>query len=367
MGMATEQKSFVFYGGDEGAVAEAAAEKYAELSGSGDDWGNEIIDGTASVVDEAVQILRRTCDSLQMFNMFGGRKVVWLKNVTFMGDTPGGARSEAVQKGMEELISTLQNLPDDTFFILHTSEPDKRRSFFRKLCTLAVVREFPGIDISREGWESEVAALVLKLAQPTGLRFDNDALELFVQRVNEGSRQISCELTKLDIYLGAERRLVTERDVELMIPVSRRGVIFEISRAIERSDSRRAIRLLNEQLAAGEQGVTIIRAAIIPVVRRRFCTCLLVNEFGLSPQRGYKSFERALNELPEDARKLIPRKKDGTLSCYGIYSTACSLGKLTLEKARSHLAACAKADRQLVSSLTDVRDVLHTLVLTLTA
>lgn len=192
-------------------------------------------------------------------------------------------------------------------------------------------------------------------------------MELFVQRVNENTRQISGELNKLDTYMGPERRTVTEEDVQTMVPVSRHGVIFEISRAIERRNSQLAIRLLNEQLAQGEQAITIMRAAIVPTVRRRYSTRLLMDEYGLNTQRGYRSFESALNALPEEARKLIPRKKDGSLSCYGIFTTATSLNKLSLAQAKQQLFACAKADRRLVSTQADVRDVLHSLIMILTA
>ena len=129
--------SFVFFGSDEGAAAAAAAAAYARLEEGGDGWGNETIDGSAATVDEAVEIVGRTISGLQMMNMFGGRKVIWLKGANFMGDTPQGARSEAVQAALEELVSTLANLPEETFFVLSASEMDKRRSFFKKLGAVA--------------------------------------------------------------------------------------------------------------------------------------------------------------------------------------------------------------------------------------
>ena len=366
-GMAGEQTSFVYFGSDEGAAAADAAKKYGVLTAGNEGWGNEVIDGMASTVDEATQALRRTCDALQMISMFGGRKVIWLRGVNFMADTASGARSEAVQGGMDELVDTLRNMPPDTFLVMNAAEVDKRRAFFKKLSAVAEMHEYVGIDITREGWESEVASLTLKLAQPLGLKFDNAAMELFVQRVNESTRQIAGELTKLDIYLGPENRTVTEQDVETIVPLSRHGVIFEISRAIERRNARLAIRLLNEQLAGGEQAISIMRAAIVPTVRRQYSTRLLMDEYGLSTRQGYRGFESALNALPQEARKLIPRKKDGSLSCYGVYTAATALGELTLKQARQHLFACAQADRRLVSTQADVRDVLHTLVMTLTA
>ena len=51
-----ESTSFVFFGSDEGAAASAAAAAYARLEEGGDGWGNEIIDGAAATVDEAVEI-----------------------------------------------------------------------------------------------------------------------------------------------------------------------------------------------------------------------------------------------------------------------------------------------------------------------
>ena len=358
--------SFVFFGSDEGAAAAAAAACYAELTKGEDGWGNEVLDGAVATVDEAVAIVERTLSGLQMMSMFGGRKVIWLKGANFMGDTASGTRSEAVQAALENLVAGLGNLPPDTFFVLSSTEMDKRRSFFKKLSQVAEMKESARIDISRDGWESQVAALTLRLAQPLGLKFDNAAMDLFVQRVNENSRQIANELAKLDVYLGAERRTITEQDVELMVAVSRRGVIFEISHAIERADSRQAIHLINEQLAQGEQGVTIMRAAIVPTVRNRYCARLLLDTYNPTLS-SYNAFAAAMNSLPPEGLKLLPRKKDGSVNCYGVFQAARSVARLPLSKAKQHLLACARADRQLVSTQLDVRDVLHKLIILLTS
>ena len=94
---------------------------------------------------------------------------------------------------------------------------------------------------------------------------------------------------------------------------------------------------------------------------------MLTDTFRLNATGGYRSFESALNRLPAQARKLLPLKKDGSISCYGIYQAARSLGKLSLSKAKQHLLACAKADLQLVSTQLDTKDVLHKLIIALTA
>ena len=363
--MAAECASFVFFGSDEGASAAAAQKKYAELTEGTDEWGNETIDGVAATVDEAVGIVSRTIDSLQMMNMFGGRKVVWLRGATFMGDSPQGTRSEAVQDALARLVDCLGNLPAETFFLLSAAEMDKRRTFFKKLSAVAEMKESSKIDISKPGWESEVAGLVVRMAKPHGITFDSDALDLFVHRVNESSRQIANEVAKLDVYLGPDRRVVNLQDVDLMVAVSRNGIIFEISRAIESGSCHRALRLVNEQLDNGEQPVSIMRAAIVPTVRNRFCACLLMNTYRLNAGN-YQSFASALNSLPEEGRKLLPTKKDGGVNAFGMFNAAKSLGRLTLKKARRDMQACAAADKQLVSTQLDTRDVLHKLIVTLT-
>ena len=360
-----EKVSFVFFGSDEGAAASAAATAYDRLAEGSDGWGNETIDGAAATVDEAVEIIGRAISGLQMMNMFGGRKVIWLKGVNFMADTPQGARSETVQQALEELVDTLIHLPEETFFILSAAEVDKRRSFFKKLGAAAEVKEFSKIDTTKPGWESELSALTLRMAKPLGLGFDNAALDLFIHRVNESTRQIANELAKLDVYLGPERRMVAAEDVELMVAVSRNSVVFEISRAIENGNSRLAVRLVNEQLEHGEQGVSIMRAAIVPTVRQRFCARLLIDTY--KPDIGnYRAFDAALNRLPAEGRKLLPLKKDGTPNTYGLFNAARSVGKLSLRKARRDLQACAAADKAMVSSGLDARDILHKLIVTLT-
>ncbi len=359
--------SYVFFGSDEGSSSSAANACFAKLGRDVDEWGAETIDGAAATVDEAVAIVQRTISSLSSGSLFGGEsKVIWLKGATFLGDTPQGTRSEAVQGALEELVKALGNLQEGTSFVLSASEVDKRRSFFKKLSAVAEMREFSKIDISRPGWESELSSMILRKAKPLGLTFDNDALDLFVHRVNEGTRQVANELGKLDVYLGAERRRVSREDVELMVAVSRHGVVFEISRAIESGDCRKAIHLVNEQLARGEQGVAIMRAAIVPTVRNRYCARLLLDAYKPDTSQ-YRAFEAAMNRLPAEGRKLLPLKKDGTPNCYALFNAARSVGRLSLRKARRDLQDCAAVDRALVSTGLEARDLLHKLIVTLTA
>lgn len=363
--MADDKGSTIIFGSDEGLVCAEAQKVFAELTAGTDAFSHEVIDGTCLTVDEAVSTGRQTIEALMTLPFFPGLKVVWLKNANFLGDSVLG-RSESTLALLDELAGCMGRLPGDVRFLLSATEIDKRRSFFKKAQQLAACREFVKIDTSKQGWETELSAFATREGKKRGLTFEARALELFIHRVNESSRQIVNELDKLDVYLGSERRTVAEKDVEYMVAVSRSGIVFEISRALEAGNCRQAIALVNEQLDAGEQPVSIMRAAVIPTVRNRLAAKILLENYHLEPTH-YRDFEAKVRSLPDEARCLVPLKKDGTPNAYPFFLAAQKCAKRSLPRLKNDLAACAEADRTLVSSGLDARDVLHKLFVILTS
>ena len=135
------------------------------------------------------------------------------------------------------------------------------------------------IDTSRDDWQDQVASLVTKRARELGLDFEPDALAIFVMLAGEQSQQIGNELEKLDLYLGPERRTITEDDVNVLVPLSRAAVVFEIGKAIQNGNAARAIQLIDQQLEADESAIGIMRASIIGVVRNLFMAKLIIERF----------------------------------------------------------------------------------------
>jgi len=147
----------------------------------GGDFGVDTIDGMADNVEQAVQRIRQTKEAMQTLPFFGREKLVWLKNVNFLADTVT-SRSASVQDALEDLKEFLsQGLPNGVRFLLSASEVDKRRSFYKSLGKFARVEQFDRIDPTRPGWEEEVQAIVLRLAADLDLRFESEALEIFVR------------------------------------------------------------------------------------------------------------------------------------------------------------------------------------------
>ena len=360
---------FAVIGSDEGMVREQALELYNQLTGGTDDgFTHETIDGVADNSDSAFEICSSVVMALQTLPMFGGDKVVWLRNANFLGDNVTG-RSQRTEAGVESLRSTLEaGLPQGVKFLLTAQGVDKRRSFWKFIEKSAEVRVFDRIDTSRDGWQEEVASLVTRRADELGLGFEPEALELFIMLAGEQSQQIGNELEKLDLYLGKDRRTITLEDVNRMVPLSRAAVVFEIGRAIQHGNAARAIQLIDQQLTADDKAaIGIIRAAIITTVRNLYFAKLICETFK-PPLGSYQGFAGALNRLPENDRAWLPQKKDGSgVNVYPLFQCVDAASQYDLAALQSVLEATLKADQALVTTGLDHRLVLHRLVVEIAA
>jgi DNA polymerase-3 subunit delta len=343
-------------------VRELALKLHNQLTGGVDDgFTHETIDGIADNSDSAYEICASVVQALQTLPMFGGDKVVWLRNANFFGDNVT-SRSQRTEAGVENLRAVLEaGLPEGVKFLLTAQGVDKRRSFWKFIEKSADLRVCDRIDTSRDGWQGEVADLVGKRAGELGLAFDPEALAIFILQAGEQTRQIDNELEKLDLFLGPERRTITFDDVNLLVPLSRAAIVFEIGRAIEDGKAARAIQLIDEQLAADEKAaIGIIRAAIITTVRNLYMARLIMDHFRLSPN---SNMTAAISRLPENDRAWLPQKKDGSgPNVWGISKAAKSAAHYDLHSLQHVLEATLKADEALVTTGLDNRLVLHRLI-----
>ncbi len=359
---------FAVVGSDDGLVREKALHLYNELTqGVDDGFTHETIDGIADNSESAFEICSSTVQALLTLPMFGGDKVVWLRNANFFADNVTG-RSQRTEAGVERLRATLEKgIPDGVKFLLTAQGIDKRRGFWKFIEKTAAVQVHDRIDTSRDNWQDQVASLVTKRARELGLIFDRNAMELFVMLAGEQSQQIGNELEKLDLYLGTERREVTEADVHVLVPLSRAAMVFEIGKALQLGHAARAIQLIDEQLEADESAIGIMRASIIGVVRNLFMARLIIDQYKV-PTGNYSAFAGGLNRLPEADRAWLPQKKDGTgVNVFPIFLAAENAKNFELAGLQKVMEATLKADQALVTTGLDHRLILHRLIVEIAA
>jgi DNA polymerase-3 subunit delta len=348
-------------GSDEGGVKAAARELAAKLAPGGE-FGTEIIDGEGCPAELAAERIDLTIQALLTFPFFGGGKLVWLKNVTFLADDPTG-RSETVLAALERLVATLESgLPEGTVFLLSATPVDKRRSFYKALQKLAKPHVFDALDTSKTGWEEEAARLASEGASQRGLTLGGDTATLLAMLTGGDRRQIVCELDKLDLYLGPERRTVSEDDVRLLVPMSHTGVVFELGNALAERRVARALELLDRLTFQGEKEIGILLASIIPTVRNLLLAKDLMQRHRLARPGAPYLFTKAVERLPAPAIAHLPRKKDGTLNLYPLGLAAVHAHRFTEAELRMALHACLEANRQLVTSGLEPKVVLTQLI-----
>jgi DNA polymerase-3 subunit delta len=356
---AAPAKIYAVVGSDDVEVKHTAAELSEKLKpAAAGEFGLETIDGAADNADQAAARIRSTIEALRTLPFFGGEKLVWLKNANFLGDDQK-ARSATVQAALEELSETIDaGLGSEIIFLLSAIDVDKRRSFYKSLAKRAELQVFDKLDSSRGGWEEEATEMVQTRAKKRKLQFDDDALELFVLLTGGDTREIENELEKIDIYLGNERTVTVDLVREL-VPLTREGVIFDLSNALAERDLERALELVRQLLDQGESAIGILLVAILPTVRNLLLAKDLMERHPIPRPYVPFPFISAVNRLPADATVHLPRKKDGSINAYTLGIAAQNAHRFTTEQLIAGMQACLAANLQLVTTQLD-----HELILT---
>ena len=346
-------------GSDEAEVKRVAAELADKLTPPGaGEFGLDMIDGAADNAEQAATRIRSTIDALQTLPFFGSTKVVWLKNANFLGDDQK-ARSSAVQSALEEFSKMLdRGFGSEITFLISATELDKRRSFYKTLLKRADVQVFDRLDSSRGGWEEEAAEIVSRRAKKRKLQFDDDALDLFVLLTGGDTRQIENELEKIDTFLGKDRTVHVDL-VREIVPLSRAGIIFELSNALAMRDLELALTLVRRLLDQGEGAIGILLAAIVPTVRNLLLAKDLMERHRLPRLHSPFQFMSAINRLPAKATEHLPRKKDGSINAYALGIAAQYAHQFETSQLIDAMRACLEANLQLVTTQLD-----HELILT---
>jgi DNA polymerase III subunit delta len=356
---AASANTYAVLGSDEAEVKRVAAELASNLTPPGaGDFGLEVIDGAADNVDQAEGRVRSAIEALQTLPFFGNTKVVWLKNINFLGDDQK-ARSTAVQSVLEEL----SQLVDSGFgpgitLLISATDLDKRRSFYKTLVRRAEVQVFDRLDSTRGGWEEEALEMVQQRAKKRKLQFDDDALDLFVLLTGGDTRQIDNELEKIDTFLAKDRGVNIEL-VRDLVPLSRAGVIFELGNALAARDLQLSLKLVRRLLDQGESAIGILLVAIVPTVRNLLLAKDLMERHRLPRPHSPFQFISAINRLPTEATDHLPRKKDGSINAYALGIAAQQAGRFETTQLIQAMQACLAANVQLVTTQLD-----HELILT---
>jgi DNA polymerase III subunit delta len=350
---------YAIVGSDEAEVKRVATELAQKLAPEdAGDFGLEVIDGAADNSEQAAARIRSAIEALQTLPFFGSTKLVWLKNVNFLGDDLK-ARSATVQAALEELSAGIDGgFGPGVTLLISATEVDKRRSFYKTLIKRAELQVFDRLDSGRAGWEEAATEIVLQHTKKRKLEFNDDALDLFVLLTGGDTRQIDNELEKIDTFVGKNRTVGVEL-VRDLVPLSRAGVIFELGNALAARHLELALTLVRRLLEQGEKAIGILLAAIVPTVRNLLLAKDLMEQHGIRRPHSPFQFIAAMNRLPAKATEHLPRKKDGSVNAYSLALAAQHAYHFKTIQLVEAMRACLDANVKLVTTQLD-----HELILT---
>ncbi len=255
--MAAAKKFTFICGGDDFLVGRLGKERFAALAAEvTDEFSREVLNGFAANVSEVEAAVNRFRESVQTVSMFGGRRVVWLKDVNFLADTVTG-RAESTLKLVEDLQQLLAAVNPDETAVLITAAPLDRRRSFPKWCEKNA--DFTLVGGDGDGASEALAGVALAEAKSLGAAFAPGAVELLLAKVGANTRLIVEETRKLATYAG-EGAAIEEAHVAELTPNVAEGDFFEAAEAFFSGDLKWTLAALHRHFFGGGDARPVISA-----------------------------------------------------------------------------------------------------------
>jgi DNA polymerase-3 subunit delta len=252
-------KPFAFIcGPDDFIVNRLGQERFATLAAEtqADEFSRDVISGFANNVDEVETAVNRFRDAVLTVPMFGGRRVVWFKDINFLADTVTG-RAEGTLRQVAALQELLGQVNPEEVGVVLTAVPVDRRRAFPKWCEGHADFTLAGGDGESAG--EALAGVALAEARANGVGFAPGAVELLLQKIGPNTRLLVEEVRKLATYAG-DGAVVGEEQIDELTPNFAEGDFFEAAERFFAGDLPGTLAALQRHFFAGGDARPIISA-----------------------------------------------------------------------------------------------------------
>ncbi len=253
--MTSTQAFTLVCGPDDFRVVRRAAGIWEKLTAEiEDEYAREIVDGQAGNLADAEESVARFISAVRTMPMFGDRKAVWFRNISFFGDArPGG--TEGAKALIAKMQGVLAELDAGEVGVLLSASPFSRRSK-KQVDWWKQHGEYVFLEAESDGAaalaeiEREAAALEVKLAPQaaTGL----------LEKINGNLRLALEEVRKLATYVGGAGHTITPADVTELVPNFGEGDFFETVEAFYSLDLAWTLAAVRRHFFAGHDGRPMI-------------------------------------------------------------------------------------------------------------
>lgn len=207
--------------------------KTALMEGS-DEMNLLVADDSKNVVDEVI-------DFADTLPFFGERRLVIIDD----GD------AFLKNKDIEKFNRFIAKIPDTSYIIIICGDEEpkgKVPAFIKKEGYLSNMQGVSDRDL--RWW-------INSTLKNSGKKIEIDALNYLIDNVGTSMDLLSCELQKLIAYTG-ERDSIDYHDVRAITTKTLSSKVYDITKAIQKRDSKSALRIYNELIAEKNPAVLIL-------------------------------------------------------------------------------------------------------------
>ena len=217
-------KAFTFICGEDDFLVTTEGKRiFAQWTeGVEDDLSKEIIDGRAGKVEEVVEVISSYIAGAQTLSLFGDKKSVWLRDVSFLGEGKVGSSKETATE-LDRLKEFLEKVDPESVNLLITACPvDRRRSF------LKWAEKNSAFQFLKAGSARDLGVHIQRELEPMGAEISQAALILLTEKVAGNARLAVSEAIKLATYAReGDQARIEESHVKEMVPDPMEGDFFE--------------------------------------------------------------------------------------------------------------------------------------------
>ncbi|HET7626022.1 MAG TPA: DNA polymerase III subunit delta [Verrucomicrobiae bacterium] len=350
------------FGEDEFAVSRRARQIFQEWSDELGGMNHEIIDAAVSNSGDALKALAKLREALNTLPFFGGGKVVWLKNCSFLGDDRT-ASAAVVTETLAELAQELKTFSwQNVRLLVSAGKVDKRKVFFKTLDKLGEVENFAGWSVDDKDWAARVESWARKAIHERQKEISEEALAEIVSRVGPNARQLENEIEKLSLFVGDKKEIELE-DVEAICTRNKLARAFALGDALGNRDLPLLLRRLDEELWEtkfdSKKSEIGLLYGLISKVRALLMLKEMQREGWIKTDGDYNRFKSQLERVPADKVPSDKRFNPLALNPYVLYKALPQVKQYSQAELVGAMQLLLECNQRMVTSGLDESVVLQ--------
>jgi len=349
-------------GEDEFAVKQRAKEIYAQWTAELGGMDHEMIDASVTNSGEALKALAKLREALQTLPFFGNGKVVWLRNVNFLGDERAASAS-AVTETLAEIAQELKEFSfQNVRLLISAGKVDKRKVFYKTLDKIGKVETFAGLSVDDKDWAEQAEERARNAVREREKGISDEALAELVSRVGPNARQLDNEVEKLSLYVG-QRREIEFEDVAAICTRNKMARAFALGDALGDRDLPRLLQRLDEELwevkLDPQKSEIGLLYGLISKVRAMILLKEMLREGWIKPDMDYGRFKSQLERVPADQLPEDRRFNPLAINPYVLYKALPQAKRYSQAELIRAMELLIRCNHRLVSSSLDESLVLQ--------